>query len=239
MLSKYIMPGDKVELTALNQRKISGSDEQEKQVFTSKVSDIISDERIEIVMPMEKTKLILLPVDGEYEICFYAKAGIFLCKARVVDRYKSEGIYILLFELTSNLRKNQRREFYRFHCILTMKSRELSEEELTSMQNGKLLFEEGLPLQNSIIVDISGGGIRFVSNHCYEKGTMIYLTYNLIIGGVEKSYELIGKILKVRELENRKGQYEHRVQYVKIGNREREEIIRYIFEEERKNRQKR
>ena len=42
----------------------------------------------------------------------------------------------------------------------------------------------------------------------------------------------------MKELENRRGTFEHRVQYINIDNQQREEIIRYIFEEERKNRQR-
>ena len=42
------------------------------------------------------------------------------------------------------------------------------------------------------------------------------------------------KVLSVRELENRKGVFEHRVQYVNVDATEREEIIKYIFDEERK-----
>lgn len=238
MLSKYILPGDKVELTAIKRQKLKNDGDEEKKVYVSKVGDIVSEERLEIVMPMEKTKLILLPVDGEYEICFYAKAGIFLCDARIVDRYKSDGIYLLLLELTSNLRKNQRREFYRYNCVLKMSSRELEEEELELLKEKKFQPDSGVPLQESVIVDISGGGVRFVSGHKYEQGATIYLTYTLLSGGVEKTYELTGKILRVRELETKKGLFEHRLQYVEISNRDREEIIRYIFEEERKNRQK-
>lgn len=238
MLSKYILPGDRVELTAITRQKLNDDGNMEKKVYVSKVGDILSEDRLEIVMPMEKTKLILLPVDGEYEICFYTKSGIFQCAARVVDRYKSEGIYFLLFELTSNLRKNQRREFYRYNCVLNMGSRELKEEELDAMEQPGGEPERNLPLQQSVIVDISGGGLRFVSGCKYEQGTMIYLTYTLFQNGLEKVYELTGKVLKVKEVENKKGLFEHRVQYVSINNKEREEIIRYIFEEERKNRQK-
>ena len=238
MLSKYILPGDRVELTAITRQKMRADGHEEKKVYASKVGDIISEDRLEIVMPMEKTKLILLPVDGEFEIRFYAKSGVFLCDARVVDRYKSDGIYLLQFELTSNLRKNQRREFYRYNCVLNMGSRELKEEEISAMDHNQVKLERGLPLQQSVIVDISGGGIRFVSGYKYEQGTMIYLTYTLFLNGLEKSYELTGKVLKVKELENKKGLFEHRVQYVGIDNRDREEIIRYIFEEERKSRQK-
>lgn len=237
MLSKYVMPGEKVELQAV-ERAIMGKDKKEK-AYTSRVFDVLSDERLEICMPMEQTKLILLPVDGEYEICFYTKAGLYQCFARVIDRYKTNGVYILLFEITTNLRKYQRREYYRFNCVLNMQSRELSLGEMLAYQEKKtILLEKDLPLRQSIIVDISGGGIRFVANHRYEKDTIIYLTYTLIMQGTEKKYELTGKILSSRELENRKGQFEHRVQYVNITNTQREEIIRFIFEEERKNRQK-
>ena len=51
-----------------------------------------------------------------------------------------------------------------------------------------------------------------------------------------KDYNVVGKVLAVRPSENRKGVYEHRVQYINMGTDDREEIIRYIFEEERKHR---
>ena len=145
---------------------------------------------------------------------------------------------ILPGETISNLRKHQRREFYRFSCILNMSSRELVEEELSAIEQNKQYIQAGLPLRQSVVVDISGGGIRFVSDYKYENGTLIYLTYNLSSEKIQKTYNLVGKILSVKELENRRGTFEHRVQYINIDNQQREEIIRYIFEEERKNRQR-
>lgn len=236
MLTKFVKPGEKVELQTV-ERSILGS-VSDKKAYTTKVYDIISDEQLEILMPMEKTKLILLPVDGEYDVCFYTKHGLYQCYVRIVDRYKSDNTFILLCEPTSNLRKYQRREYYRFSCILNMNSRELVEEEIEAVENNEFYFQPGLPLQKSVIVDISGGGIRFVSNYRYEKDTIIYLTYKLMIHGKEKEYEIAGKILSSKPIENRSGEFEHRLQYLNMDNSEREEIIRYIFEEERKNRQR-
>lgn len=236
MLTKYVKPGEKVELQTV-ERSILGA-VSDKKVYTSKVYDVISDEQIEILMPMEKTKLILLPVDGEYDVCFYTGQGLYQCYVRIVDRYKSDNTFILLCEPTTNLSKHQRREYYRFSCILNMESRELVEEELEALEKNELLFQEGLPLQKSVIVDISGGGARFVSNHRYEADTVIYLSYKLMIAGKEKKYEIAGKVLASKPIENRQGEFEHRLQYMNMNNLEREEIIRYIFEEERKNRRK-
>ena len=89
-----------------------------------------------------------------------------------------------------------------------------------------------------MIVDISGGGLRFFSSQHYEPGSMIYISYHLGADGVKKEYELVGKVLSAEELEKRPGTFEHRVQYVDINEGVREEIIKYIFEEERKNRKK-
>ena len=93
-------------------------------------------------------------------------------------------------------------------------------------------------LTESTIVDISGGGVRFISDSQYDNDTLICMTYHLLVQGNEKMYELLGKVLSSSEIENRKDQYEHRVQFVNIDNLEREEIIRFIFEEERKSRQR-
>ena len=210
----------------------------ENKIYVSKVFDIISDERISILMPMEKTKLILLPVDAEYDMCFYTTHGLYQCNARVMDRYKDNNIFVLILDLTSNLRKFQRRQYYRFSCALNMDSRELEEEEVSTFEKRNVLLESGLPLKRSIVVDISGGGLRFVSDYRYEKDSMILCKYNLIVNGTNKEYNLAAKVLNVNEIDNRPGIFEHRVQYVNMDVDEREEIIKYIFDEERKSRHK-
>jgi len=113
MLSKFISPGDKIEMQRVE--RLKGADaEESRRVYLSSVHEIIAQDQMEVIMPMEKTKLILLPVDTEYDITIYGQTGLFQCFARVVDRYKSNNVYILALELTSNLRKHQRREYYRF-----------------------------------------------------------------------------------------------------------------------------
>ena len=238
MLTKYVEPGEKVELQ-LMVHDMDENPEIEKKVYYSVVYDILSDDRLEIFMPMEKQKLILLPVDSEYDMFIYTKTGLLQCFARIVDRYKSNNVYILSLELISNLRKYQRREFYRFACALELSARTLEAEEVQAIEENKpCLLQTDLPLRRSVIVDISGGGLRFMSVQKYEPGSFIYCSYNLVRDGQRKKYEIIGKVLAVNELLNRPGTYEHRVQYHDMDVNVREEIIRFIFEEERRNRKK-
>lgn len=234
LISKYVVPGCRVDLQAIQHATSPEEIEGPRRSHQSQVLDILSEDRIEISMPMEKSKLILLPVDGEYDLYFYSDNGLYQCYARVVDRYKNNNLYVLVMDLTSNLRRYQRREYYRFSCALAMNSRQLEEEEITFADKGvdKLIPE--LPLKSSVVVDISGGGLRFVANYAYEAQSIILCKYRLLINGQAKEYSLLGRVLSVRELENRKGIYEHRVQYVNMDSEDREEIIKYIFEEERK-----
>lgn len=242
MLSKFVKEGDRVELIPVeNRTKLNTTEAEEKtRTYSTKVASVIDDETIELLMPMEQTKLILLPVNAEYNVVFYTNGGLYQCFATVEDRYKSGALYLVQLSLTSNLRKYQRREFYRFSCALEMCARNLEEEELDAVEkNLKVWLQPGKPMRRSVIVDISGGGLRFMSNQKYETGSMLYIGYNLIKGSVRKQYELVGRVLSVREIENRPGTFEHRVQYHNIDESVREEIIQFIFEEERKSRSKR
>lgn len=239
MLSKFIETGIRIEMQALDKvfsEKYCGD---AQKIYYSKVYEILSEDTLEIAMPREKDKLILLPVDSEYDLVFYGKTGVYQCQARVIDRYKSNNQYILVVELISNLRKHQRREYYRFNCALEMRARVLSEEEVQEIDNlSAYKPQPGLPLKSSVIVDISGGGLRFLSEQCYEPESFLYCSYHLLQGNIRKKYEMIGKVLTVKKAENRPRVYEHRVQYYNIDNDTREEIIKYIFEEERKSRKK-
>lgn len=239
MLSKLIEEGNRVELSSVDSEYNMGSEENQKTYY-SKVYTILSEDTMEILMPMEQTKLILLPVDGEYNMVLYTEEhGLFQCFVRIIDRYKSNNVYILVVELTSNLRKYQRREFYRFSCALEMCSRTLEEDEVQAIeQKNPYILQPTLPLKRSIIVDISGGGIRFLSTQRYEPGSLIYCSYYLARGKDSKQYEVVGKVLDVKELESRPGTFEHRVQYYDLDVKTREEIIKFIFEEERKERKK-
>ena len=233
MLTKIVSPGNKVDVMVKDKTEPDG-----KKCYESRVYDVLSDEEFEIHMPMEKSKLILLPVGGVFDFYFYTSNGLYQCNARVKDRYKSGATYILLCEPATNLRKYQRREFYRFACILKMSSRKLQDDEVEAASKNEMYYQTGLPMNNCVIVDISGGGVRFVSRIRYEVGTLIYLTYRLNINGKDKDYDITGKILDSYEVPGKSDQFEHRVKYLNMDNAVREEIIRYIFEEERKSRQR-
>ena len=120
-----------------------------------------------------------------------------------------------------------------------MKSRPLEREEALAIEKDSAMAQTDilvpeLPLQRSVIADISGGGLRFVAEYAYEIDSLILCKYSLWLEGESKKYTLYGRVLDVKPIENRPGFFEHRVQYVHMDKDDREEIIKYIFHEERK-----
>ena len=242
MLSDHVIPGDKVDLTEVkSEERIAGSGVIERKTYSSRVYDIVSEDEIQVNMPFIDGHIVLLEIGDDYDLCFYSGNGLYQCYARVTDRYKANNVYVLCLELTSPLRKFQRREYYRLNCILNMKCREVGDKEYDDMkmkQNDVSFINTDLILEDGVIVDISGGGAKFISDRKFDRDTKILFMFNLNIGGRLTEYEVIGRIILSEEMEGRPGEYRNHVQFVNIKDRDREGIIRYIFEEERKIRRK-
>ena len=67
-----------------------------------------------------------------------------------------------------------------------MSARPLEKEEIRAVENNDKYLVPGLPLKRSVIVDISGGGIRFVGDYCYEPDSLVCCKYNLATDGKSK-----------------------------------------------------
>ena len=237
MLSKYVVPGNRVEIQSAGRVKFTGETEK-KKVYQTTVYDVVSEDRLEIYIPMEKSKLILLPVDEEFDLYFYTTNGLYQCFAKIIDRYKTDNKYLLLLELTSNLRRFQRREYYRLSCALEMNARSLQKEEIEAVEQNNNYLVPGLPLTRSIIVDISGGGIRFVSGQWIKQNQNILLVIRLTNEYSDETFYLPGQVIATEKHPAIEEMYIHRVKFLFRDLRDREKIVRFVFEEERRIRRK-
>lgn len=235
MIEKFISPGDKLELKSTVSVVLPDGTEGVKTYRTS-VYDILDDGRLELVMPMEQTKLVLLPIDGEYDVCFFSHGGMYRADVRIVDRQKINGTYIVVAEMISNLHKFQRREYYRFNCVIEMKAREMTRQETEAFAKGLTYLISEKDMTRGVIVDISGGGTRFVSRQKFHEDSILLMSFKLPIMENERSFLLAAKVIYSGEIENRTNEFENRVKFEFIDTTTREEIIKYIFDEERKNR---
>ena len=67
MLSEYVVPGNKIEIRPVNQDEFGEEILVRKKVYQSQVSDILSEDRLEILMPFRSIRNIpfsFLPRQG-------------------------------------------------------------------------------------------------------------------------------------------------------------------------------
>lgn len=236
MITKVIKAGDKIDLVKTN---TTVNNEEGNKVYRSQVYDVIGEEQLKIAMPQEKGRLLLLELEAVYWLQFYAESGLYECKGKVVDRYKTDNIYVVVVDIVSAMKKIQRREFYRLNCLLDGQIHILDEEELMAGDIKRILGMHQMkivPYEKAVIVDISGGGARIATDCPVEEDSYITLKFQVNFKEHFQEYELLAHVVTKRKMENRKKDYELRVEFEQIENNVRESLIKYIFEEERKKR---
>ncbi len=228
MISTIITIGDKITLT-----KVYNMDEIniEKKQYVSSILDINQDEFMYIGMPSYNGQIITLHIGDHYQLCVYTKRGLYQCDGVVIDRYKEGTLYIAIIRILSGLVKQQRRQFYRLEKIMDI-SHCLYEEEASPDEPVLVQWEK------AIMTDISGGGARFNSNNRFEAGRIVLLKVVLPLQAGNQEFILKARVISSQILINRIGSYETRVEFSEIERSQREEIIRYVFEEERKQRRR-
>lgn len=180
-LSEIIRPGDKIDISLMQQVHTMDEDNESFKVYKSQVLNLKENGNLQISMPSERGKLVLLTLGVRYEFVFFSREGLYRATGQIVERYKSENVYMLEVQLKSQIEKYQRREFFRYPCILDMRYYTISDEE-AKIGSGDAIFislqENGDNAQREFkgrIVDLSGGGIRFATTGEAESGQYLLL----------------------------------------------------------------
>ena len=230
MLEKYVKMGDKVEIRPLHRASLKDEEEQEQRVYYSKVSQILDEDKLEILMPIEHSRIVLLPRNIVLNLIIYTANGLYQCEVKAADRYKNGNVYLQSLDVMSGLKRYQRREFYRYSCTIPVFCRSLTEEEIANK-----VWDSNVPYLQGTSYDIGGGGVRFKVEQPFEAKETILCVLHLEIKGTVRDIQTLGKVLSSTKIKNAEG-YEVRVQFDHISNRDRELIIQYIFEDERRRR---
>ena len=106
--------GDKLTMKVVSRSLKKDSENKPVNLYKSQIYDILPNHRLKIGMPMKGQRLLLIPVDVEYDMLFFTSKGLYMANGKIVDRYKSDNLYILEVDLLSELVRSQRREYYRY-----------------------------------------------------------------------------------------------------------------------------
>lgn len=241
MVSSILTVGDKIDIRVLQQVEAQAKIGEAPRVLKSLIYDLKENGILEIGMPTEAGKIVLLSLGLRYELVFYTKKGLYRCIGQVKERYKSDNLYMVSMEMKTNLSKFQRREYYRFECLLDISYLPIKKDEAAKKNYKDILeyyrkYHPEEKMREAIAVDISGGGLRFVTKEKLSPDDAVLINLVLSNETIHQEFWIPANILQVHRLDGDLIKYEHRVMFILKDNRIREQIIKYIFEEERKSR---
>ncbi len=241
VLTNVINPGDKVEFQILNQN--SQSEDADFKIYKTSIYDFVSDTDIEISIPTERGRNIDLPEMFRCEMIIYTKKGLYSCVGVLNDLYDTGDINRIAITIKTPLIKLQRREFFRMQCTINMQYyviddglRECycSDDYKKALQNERYLAKA----RPGVVVDISGGGIRFVTHEEIPNQDEILVVLALHSEKIDETFYILSEIVDGYQTKGITAKYVNRAKFIFDDLNEREKIVRYVFEMERYMRKK-
>lgn len=235
MASENIKPGDKIDIVLLHQKN--------DKVYKSSFYDFLSPTEIEIGMPTFGGKMVLFQVGLACQFFFYTQKGIYTCDMVIKERYKKGNLYMLSAKITGPLKKHQRRDYFRVDCSLDFYYYAVP-KEVAQLPTTEEIFEVISDLEYMEKVrfaqskDISGGGIRFMANEDIEVGSYVVSVIQLTNEKVDKTFYLVTEIIACDPIKELREKRMVRARFLYKEDKDREQVIRYVFEEDRCMRKK-
>lgn len=215
----------------------------------SNVHQRISDNEIQISMPIYNGKLLPLEKDLRLVIVYTMKeVGRFEFEALITSRQVDNNVHLLTVLQVSPVKKSQRRNYYRvpfFDSIkLSRTNKPLPDEVVEKLvkefeaQNEKYKHNKDIivvdppDIYHSLKIecrDISGGGLRGFSKEPME-------LFEMVRGGLylEDFYvEFVGEIIRVSASFDSVLPYEIGVRFTEMDENSRTRLIGYIFKKQR------
>ena len=229
-MQNIISIGDKLDMEQLFYGEPE-TDPQRRRVFNCRIMDMPAEAVLRITMPFYEGRLVPLEIGVQYRISTYAQKGIYEGEFVVINRFKDGNLFLADMELQGSLKKVQRREYYRYGCRLEAMYRLITSGETIEIIPEEIELQEW---KKAVILDISGGGIRMVSEHKETTPVLIQMRFTLPIQNQMQEFLPYGNLLSSAPNVNNPLIQEYHVMFARLGDREREQIIRYIFEDERR-----
>lgn len=207
--------GTKIEIEVAD----DGSGEGNRNILISQFEAIKSDKEAVIDIPFFKGNIYQIH-PGSIIIVYINKGSeLYKFRASVLERRLMDGsIPVLDIEKVDEIQRIQRRGFFRFDCVLKAKYR--------IFKGGNNQFID------SYTKDISGGGIRILLKEEVDESTI--LEFELYLDE-SSTIKFTGTVQRVFDRKNdEKYKFEAGILFENIENKERENIIKFVFNEQRK-----
>ncbi len=102
MLPDYLTEGTKIDISPI----VDDLQEQnDKTLYYSQIQSLLPNGLLEISMPFEGGRMKLLQQETRYRMVFYTQKGNYTCVGKVIERYKTEHLFMVSVQIISELVK--------------------------------------------------------------------------------------------------------------------------------------
>lgn len=216
---------------------------EQNAIFSSKVLTLNDDTNtIDIAIPTFQEEPYNLERNVRYSFLFIYESGVMKTAHGVfLQRIRIDNVQMCKIKLVTSLRRIQRRDFFRISCGLDILFQVVS-MRMEDVHKPNILFDiiERLDMENwskGQLIDISGGGIKFASETAILDLPFIFIRFDLPFGNNIKHVGLTGKLLDKKPVP-RTLLCTYRVQFMPQGVKAQDDIIAYIYDQQRKIAQK-
>jgi len=214
--------GDRLEITLVREKAFG-------KAHVSQVEDIYDNQELLVHMPISYGQLVKLSTTEQYAMLFFTEKGMIDFRAEIVGYKKEKEFNFMIIRLVSAGDKLQRREFFRYTCLIPLKFGVVKDAELDADEEQA---EENM--SDGIIKDLGGGGVRFVTNESVAENCILKCV--IMLG--DQCVTAAGKILHKQFFPKSNYKFQYRIEFFDTSANEQEQIIQFIFREQRKEAQK-
>jgi c-di-GMP-binding flagellar brake protein YcgR len=191
--------------------------------FASQFEEAVGADEAFIAVPIVEG--VFYAVRAGWHIMVYSQEGntFYRFRARIAERLTQEGRPVLRISRLGEIDVAQRRNFYRFKCDMRFKYR-----IITNFKD-----DSNKPFSEGRTTDISGSGLGFTSRERIDMESLIEFVIKL----EGKALYLIGSIKRCAKImagDTERVVYNVGVLFSEIEEWQREQIVKYIFNEERR-----
>ncbi|MBE5909775.1 flagellar brake protein [Pseudobutyrivibrio sp.] len=243
-----LRPGTPIEFSMANTTynadgKAEENADGEKSVYISSVFGVTKNKEVIFHIPTRQGHVVTIPMEVPFDVVFNTRQGMFQLSGEIIKRGRLENFPVYVFEPKGELSKVQRRDYYRFKCLFPIKVLPVPEDvallpnmELVESDLEKYGNTYGEPVEGTV-VDISGGGAKFKAKKDIATERYMYCSFVLSTTNTNKIINVIARRVKTEYIDDLK-LFEHRIEFLFKESEDRETIIKYIFDEERRIRKK-
>lgn len=181
----------------------------------------VGEKILSVGAPYEHGKVVPLREGTKMTITFWDKIAAYSFEAEIIQR-TAVPFPVFVLEFFDSIQKVQRRNFVRVSVVYPITFQMVNQEGLSKIYEGTML-------------DLSGGGMRFTTKELVENNSLHYV--QLALPNVD--LQSFVRVCLVEVIEDSKPKlYSVSVEYQDFSERERDQIIRFVFDKQRDMRQK-